>query len=101
MSGTGLKELLELVYGPIAVTHMLREKAFSRSVRGFVLVDIALHCLMTEELFGTSHTNDEIESAEPSLSNDILTEAGQQFDKLLNRQETVENVVNHDALTVV
>ena len=56
---------------------------------------------MTVDMFGTSHTNDEIERAEPSLSNNILTEAGQLFDKLLNRQKTVENVVNHDALTAV
>jgi hypothetical protein len=34
-------------------------------------------------MFGTSHTNDEIERAEPLLSNSILTEAGQLFDKLL------------------
>ena len=101
MSGMGLKELLELVYAPNAVTHMLSGKAVSRSVRGFMLVDIALHCLMTEEMFGTSHTNDEIERAEPPLSNNILTEASQLFDKLLNRQETMENVVNHDALKAV
>ena len=101
MSGTGLKELLELVYAPNAVTHMLSGKAVSHSVRGFMLVDIALHCLMTEEMFGTSHTNDEIERAEPPLSNNILTEASQLFDTLLNRQETMENVVNHDALKAV
>ena len=101
MSGTGLKELFELVYAPNAVTHMLSEKAVSRSVRGFVLVDIALHCLMTEEMFGRNRTNDEVERAEPSLSNNILTEAGQLFEKLLNRKETVENVVNHDALKAV
>ena len=47
MSGSGLKELLELVYAPNAVTHMLSGKAVSRSVRGFMLVNIALHCLMT------------------------------------------------------
>ena len=41
MSGTSLKELLELVYAPNAVTHMLSGKAVSGSVRGFMLVDIA------------------------------------------------------------
>ena len=58
VSWTGLKELVELVYAPNTVTHMLSGKAVSRSVRGFMLVDIALHCLMT------SHTNDEIERAD-------------------------------------
>jgi hypothetical protein len=52
-------------------------------------------------MFSTSHANDEIERAEPPLSNSILIEAGKLFDKLLNRQETVGNVVNHDALKTV
>ena len=80
MSGMDLKELLEIINAPNAVTHMLSGKAVSRSVRGFMLVNIVLHCLMTEEMFGTSHTNDEIERAEPPVSNSILTEAGQLFD---------------------
>jgi len=41
MSGTSLKELLELVYAPNAVTHMLSGKTVSGSVRWFMLVDIA------------------------------------------------------------
>jgi hypothetical protein len=52
-------------------------------------------------MFSTSHANDEIERAEPPLSNSILIEAGKLFDKLLNRQETVGNVMNHDALKTV
>ncbi|CAC5370024.1 unnamed protein product [Mytilus coruscus] len=52
MSGSGLKEVLELIYAPNAVTHMLYGKAVSRAVRGFMLVDTALHTLMTNEIFG-------------------------------------------------
>jgi hypothetical protein len=55
MSGSGLKELLELVYAPNAVTHMLSGKAVSRSVRGFMLVNIALHCLMTGNVWYKSY----------------------------------------------
>ena len=45
MSGTGLREILELIYAPNAVTHMLSGKAVSHAVRGFMLVDSALQTL--------------------------------------------------------
>ena len=44
MSERGIKVS---IYTPNAVTHMLSGKTVSRSVQWFMLVDIALHCLMT------------------------------------------------------
>jgi len=39
MSGSGLEQLLEVVYAPNTVVHMLSGKALSRAVRGHLLVD--------------------------------------------------------------
>ncbi|CAG2245619.1 unnamed protein product [Mytilus edulis] len=101
MSGSGLKEVLELVYAPNAVNHMLSGKAVSRCVRGFMLVDIALHWLITEELFGINKANEEAELTDIPLSNSILSEAGQLLDKLLNKQIPIETAVDHDALKAI
>jgi hypothetical protein len=43
------------------------EKPFHVLLKGFMLVDIALHCLMTEEIFGTGHTKDEVERDETPI----------------------------------
>jgi hypothetical protein len=42
MKGSGLEEALETVYGPNAVIHMMSGKAFSRALRGHLLVESAL-----------------------------------------------------------
>ena len=47
MSGSGLQELLEVVYANNAVGHMLSGKAVSRAVRGHLLVDAALNAMVT------------------------------------------------------
>ena len=46
MAGSGLREVLETVYSPNAVVHMLTGKAVSRAVRGHFMVDTALHTLI-------------------------------------------------------
>lgn len=56
MSGSGLHELLEVVYAPNSVSHMLSGKAVSRSVRGHLLVDSALNILLTAKAYQTDIT---------------------------------------------
>lgn len=51
MQGSGLKELLELVYAPNTVPKMLEGKAIARAVRGHLLVDGALNTLLTSKVF--------------------------------------------------
>ncbi len=46
MVSTGLQDLLELIYAPNAVVHMLSGKAIARAVRGHFIVDAALNALM-------------------------------------------------------
>lgn len=51
MNNTGLSELLESVYAPAAVVHMLSGKAISRAIRGHFLVYTALALLMITEIY--------------------------------------------------
>ena len=53
MSGSGLKEVLELVYATNAVGHMLSGKALARAVRGHFLVDSVLNALLVNITFGS------------------------------------------------
>ena len=46
MAGSGLKELLELIYAPNALEYMLSGKAVSRAVRGHLIIDAALDGLL-------------------------------------------------------
>ena len=45
-AGSGLQELLEVVFAGNAVRHMLTGKAISRAVRGHMLVDAALYTIL-------------------------------------------------------
>ena len=46
MAGSGLQEVLEVIYAGNAVKHMLSGKAISRAVRGHLLIDAALHAIL-------------------------------------------------------
>lgn len=52
MSGSGIHELLEVVYASSAVGHMLTGKAVSRAVRGHILVNAALNTILTCSALG-------------------------------------------------
>lgn len=59
MGGSGLQELLECVYAPNAVVHMLSGKAVSRAVRGHFLVESTLYALILSEIYGIQIPNEE------------------------------------------
>lgn len=46
MDGTGLRELLELAYASHTVPNLLSGKAYSRAVRGHILIESALHVIL-------------------------------------------------------
>ncbi|GFR65223.1 hypothetical protein ElyMa_005525300 [Elysia marginata] len=52
MTGSGLRELLEVVYAPDGVVHMLSGKAVARAARGHLLVDSVLNALLASSAFG-------------------------------------------------
>ena len=51
MAGSGLQELLEVVYASNTVSHMLTGKAVSRAVRGHILVDAALNTILVAHAY--------------------------------------------------
>ena len=50
MAGSSLQEVLEVVFVPNAVVHILSRKAYSRAVRVHLLIDAALNALLTADL---------------------------------------------------
>ena len=52
MAASGLEQILELIYAPNAVAHMLSSKAISRAVRAHLIVDAVLNahiqCISTK-----------------------------------------------------
>ena len=51
MAGSGLHELLEVVYASNTVNHMMTGKAVSRAVRGHLLVDAALNTILVADTY--------------------------------------------------
>ena len=54
MTGTGLQEVMELVYAPNAVVHMMTGKAISRAVRANLIIDGVLNSLILSEALGVA-----------------------------------------------
>ena len=46
MRNSGLREMMETVYAPNAVTLILSGKVVARAYRAHDLIDIALHCVL-------------------------------------------------------
>ncbi|XP_053398129.1 uncharacterized protein LOC123551553 [Mercenaria mercenaria] len=65
MSGSGLSELLETIYAPNTIPHMMSGRAVSRAVRAHFLASNALNVLLMRQYFGTQYdavtTHDETE----------------------------------------
>ena len=112
MAGSGLKELLEVIYASNALDNMLTGKAISRTVRGHRLVDAALNATLIAMAYdsplpdtgaldrphdGTQGaTNDP--PASTAVNNGDLKEAASLFDNLMSLDKTIEEVCSADVL---
>ena len=93
MHESGLKETLETIYTPNAVTHMLSGKAVSRAVRGHFIVDFALSAPLISKAFG-------IENLEQEQFSDIaLSDNDAQEDPQNARQDNCDSVNDEAANT--
>ena len=54
MAGSGLREVLELIYASNAVDHILTGKAIARAVRAHLIVDAALNALLYSDALGVT-----------------------------------------------
>ena len=109
MAASGLQELLELIYAPNAVVHMLSGKAISQAVRGHLIVDVALNTLVLAHMFNMpvpGCPNAENEETDvvvglPELhehSTD-LEEAGIFYEKQMHGLVSVDQVCRSEATT--
>ena len=77
MKRSGLCDVLEMAYGPNAISHMMSDQAVSRAIRAHFLVDSALMIKLMPKITPSTInvTNDDAENAEQVLDNvQLLTE---------------------------
>jgi hypothetical protein len=117
MASTGLQDLLELIYAPNAVVHMLSGKAIARAVRGHFIVDAALNALMLADALNVplprrpDGADDFVSEREelteegsdpaselPTEWNEDLDEAASLFKKLMEGDVSIEEAAASDAL---
>ena len=119
MAGSGLQELIEVVFAGNAVRHILTGKAISRAVRGHMLVDAALNTILVAEAYhiplptketdepkrdtaSTDPENDDVETDQQKqgtvdVTSDI-TEAKDLYDKAMLSTLSVEDVCSAGVL---
>ncbi len=117
MGSSGLQEMLESIYAPNAVVHMLSGKAIARAVRAHFIVDAALNALILKSGFNVplpcqpdtsaSSDNEDQDFAETVTSdencadvgkNQDLDEAHTLYEKLMSGDMCVEEVCSSNVL---
>ena len=95
MDASGLKDVLQTVYGENTVKHMLGGKAITRAVRGHILVENALHLKLQNMLFDetsghTAMTQQDMQELEEALGgNEDISEL-EVIKKLLSCEEELK-----------
>ena len=65
MNGSGIRNLLEVIYGENPVTHILTGKAVDRAVRSYMLLDNCLNYIIIDKILMTNPTfQEELEKLE-------------------------------------
>ena len=115
MAGSGLQEILEIVYADNAVKHILSGKAISRAIRGHLLVAAALNTMLVANAFNLPLPTPDVDGddSEPSKedgenaldcensADENLIQAGELFNDLMDDPSTIGNVLTSDALMKV
>ena len=109
MRGSGLQELLEVIYASNSVGHMLSGKAISRAVRGHLLVDAALNTMLVADLYNVPlPSNDEEQSLEVDVTcgeADVratdLAEAQDIYESLLSDTVSVDEVCSSNVINKI
>ena len=123
MRESGLQEVLETVYAPNAVGHILSGKAVARATRAHFLVDTALHALLVAKTFGAELPDNDVPqnlvtSIDTEAPDHVLTQpadvstaqleedhllknAAALYDQLLEGHATAQDVCNNSTITQV
>lgn len=87
MEGTGLTDIMEVVYGENAVHHMMTGKSVQRAFRGHLLVDRCLNQMVVSDLL---EDNPQFES--------LVDQAREIYASLVAKEMTLESAVASDTL---
>lgn len=113
MASSGLQNVLELIYAPNAVIHMMSGKAVARAVRGHSIVDAALNGLFLADVFNVhlpqttgapdNSVGGDTEFPEAATAMDVsrvadLDEAKKIFEKLMDGTVSSEEASQFDVL---
>ena len=111
MAASGLQVLLELIYAPNTVVHMLSGKAVARVLRGHLIVDAALNTLVLAQTFNIpvpGCPNTEKEEVEEILDmlglyehSTDLDESGVLYEKLMQGLVCADQVCRSDTITII
>ena len=71
MNGSGLEEVWRQMYAEKTVPHLMSDKAYSRALRGHVLIHSALHYILLDEIISSlpQEERSKIESAYDTYCN--------------------------------
>ena len=119
MVGSGLHELLEMVYADNAVSHILSGKAIARATCAHLLVDAALHAILVSKTFDVplpsndqstdveQHTEPDDDTLQPRgggedsrhpITDEDLKEAGKLYDDILCDSSMAEQLLMSEAI---
>ena len=114
MAGSGLQEVLELIYASNAVVHMLSGKAIARAVRAHLIVDAALNAMVLAKTFCVPlphvtecEDNMETEEVESTLfhneapRNADLDGVSVLYKKLMERSMSADQICQSDLMNKV
>ena len=94
MEGSGLKEMLELVYGENTVKHIFSGKAVARAVRAHELVNASLNISLLCMAYSIPY-------GERPSDHEDLVRVSSVYDDLVDGKIPVEEAANHEALQPV
>lgn len=100
MSGTGLQEVLEVIFAGNSVPHIISGKAYSRAIRGHFLIDGVVHTLLLSKLYETKlglPTPDEEDWKLDSAPEELQTLA-KLYASLMSGDVQMEDIVSDETL---
>lgn len=90
MNGTGLKDILQVIYGETPVVHMLTGKAVQRAIRGHLLIDKCLSHMIVSDIAGDN----------PQFAS-LVDQSEEMYCSLLAGQTSLESVVTSDTMVKI
>ena len=94
MVGSGLRQVLELLYSGNAVDHIMSGEAVSRPVRVHTLIDAVLSAILLSTAYSCDiHINIEIEELEASIAHPDLEEIQKLLTSAIKEENCLENII--------